>query len=313
MAQISEVGGDPTQLLGALRQGLESLDLRELQPFQVYTRTVLPVDGYVFWTPTTTESVRGSLHYAQQIEQGVDETVGFATIILTSEDKVMALSEMNENKIYVATQGNFRYAFSRQDGFYTHAGLWHYFGHSIYPAMESQLLDPGNTIDFSRAVVSNSLPFWIDINSYSPTYLGLTNPVTLYPSYLVAENLEPPYGVVDIQTTNAIQSTPLRGIYGSHTQLVRDHVEITLYGLQNNEALDFQDLVNQYTLDTGNFGLMNTPALFDEHRTQVELQALAMKKTLKLDIDYYQSRSAAVAFQLIKSAVPTLILGERFA
>lgn len=310
MAQISEITGDANQLKAVLRAGLETLDLKQTVDFVVYTQVILPLDGYVFWKPGVTVTFQGSLHYAQDIQQSADETVGFANVIFTSESQITDLALGSQNQIYIATLGSFRFAFSRQDGFYQQAGLWHYFGHSVYPALESQLLDPPVTIDQTRAIVSNSLPFWLQLNNYQPAYGGYGNTYTLYPSFEVAQNIPPPYIVVDINPTDAIQAVPLTTQEFPHTQLVRDHVVVTLYGLQNNECLTFQDAVNQYSLDTDNIGLMNMPVMRDEHRTQAELQTIAMKKTIEYDISYYQSRSIAVAQQLIEEATFTLIVSD---
>lgn len=315
MAKASEVPSSPTQLNGALRDGVDNLSLQQTVTFAKYTRTILPVDGYIFWTPSaTTLTAKGSLHYAIDYTQDLDESVGFATINFTSEDEVLDFATPNQASLYVATDGNFRYAFTKQGRFYQQAGLWHYVGHSIYPALATQLLDPGNTIDLTRAVVSNSLPFWLALNSYIPPYPGLTTSITLYPSYEVAENLPAPYGVVDIKPTAPLQAIPLRGTqFGTHEQLVKDTVTITLYGLQNNECLDFQDCINQYSMDTDNFGIMNAPVMSDAKRPQSDIGTIAMKKTIEYEVSYYQSRSQALAFQLINQAVPSFYIGTLVA
>jgi len=308
MAQITEVVSDANQLKSVLRAGLETLDLNSTVTFQKYNQVILPLDGYVFWVPDTVMTVKGSFHYAEDIQQSADETVGFASVVFTSECEITDFALLSQQSIFIATFGNFRFAFSRQDNFYAAAGLWHYMGHSIYPALASQLLDPPVTLDKTRAIVSNSLPFWLQLNGYQPIYGGFGNSVTLYPAYEVAQNMKPPYGVVDINPTDAIQAVPLFTLNEYHTQLVRDRVVITLYGLQNNECLNFQDCVNQYSLDTDNIGLMNMPVMKDAQRTQVELQTIAMKKVIEYEVSYYQSNSIAVAKQLIKAATYNLIV-----
>lgn len=306
MAKASEVPGNAGQLNGALRAGIENLSLNQKVTFSKYTRTVLPIDGYVFWTPTNQSvTTKGSLHYAVDYTQDLEEAIGFATVTFTSESQILDFTTLNANTLFVANIDGFRYAFTKQGKFYAPANVWHYVGHSVIPALASQLLDPGNNIDLARAVVSNSLPFWLDLNSYVPVYPGLQTGITLYPSYLAKENLPAPYGIVDIKPGKAIQSIPLRGPFGAHTQLVKDTVTITLYGLQNNECLDFQDAVNQYSLDTDNFGLMNDPVMSDAKRPQSDIGAIAMKKIIDYEISYYQERSTALSFQLINSAATT--------
>lgn len=85
-------------------------------------------------------------------------------------------------------------------------------------------------------------------------------------------------------------------------------MDITLYGLQNNEALAFQDFVNQYSLDTDRIGVMNMPVPKDDKRTAPHLRTLAMKKTMRYEVSYYQSLSVTVARQLIESAIPEFII-----
>ncbi|HEY6922809.1 MAG TPA: hypothetical protein VI653_05015, partial [Steroidobacteraceae bacterium] len=92
MAKISE-SVKPTQMQGALDDGLEVLDLNQQVTFQAYTRVVLPADGYVFWSPTTKLAAKGSLHYSQEIQQNEDETVGFATVVFTSESKIVEFDD----------------------------------------------------------------------------------------------------------------------------------------------------------------------------------------------------------------------------
>lgn len=316
MAQAGELQSQ-AQLYGALRDGLEALDLNQQVTFQAYTRVVLPVDGYVFWSPTTKLVARGSLHYAQDQVQSEDETYGMASVTFTSEDQVTAFSSAGVNTIYVATVNGFRFSFSQQQGFYTQASVWHYFGHSVAPAMASQLLDRPDAIDPSRAVVSNSLPLWLALNGYAPAYMPagkktlFTNSIMLYPSFLTEPDIVPPYAAVHIppESTRGLQSVPFLARDRTHSQLVSEHARITLYGLQSNEALDFVDCVMQYSQDTDNFGIMNVPVISDGKRPQNELNAIAMQKFIDFEISYYQTRSAQLARQLILSAHPKFIIG----
>ncbi len=319
MPQVSESAPFETQLRGGLAAGLDALDLTQTITFQAYTRVVLPIDGYVFWQPTVPFEAKGSLHFSQEIAQNEDETLGLASVLFTTTDKIVAFSAMPINTIYVASAGGFRYAFSQQQGLYEQAGIWHYFGHCIYPAMASQLLDVPGTLDPSQAVVSNSLPLWLALNAYNPLsqypdqFANSTpqypqksmNLAQLYPSFMVPPNLVPPYGVIHIgegpEDTRALQPVPYLDQNRSHWQLAADRVRVTLYGLQNNAALDFIDIVEQYSVMTDNFGLMNAPIVRDGIRTQVELQTRAMKKVIDFEISYYQARVAQVARTLIES------------
>jgi hypothetical protein len=89
-------------------------------------------------------------------------------------------------------------------------------------------------------------------------------------------------------------------------------VRITLYGLQNNAALDFVDCVLQYSLDTNNFGIMNNMAVVaDAKRPLPGLQAIAQKKVITFQVSYYQQRVANIARQLIRNALPIKYIFEK--
>lgn len=299
-------------LQASLRGGLAALALNQEIAFTAYGKQVLPVDGYVFWVPGGDFKVVGSLHFATERRQNEDETFGNNLVVFTSEHEIQRFNALDNQTLFIATIGNFRFAFRQQKGFYQQAGLWHYFGESVPPALASQLVDGTVPIDFSEAVVSNSLPFWLDLNSYAPPYAGFTTGVMLYPSYIVDENLVPPYGAVHIEpgNTEAIQASPRYDATFGQTQLTADRVRITLYGLQNKAALSFLSAIEQYSVDTDNFGIMNMPVVRDEKRTQPEIAAIAMKKTLSLDVSYYQGRANTIARKLILSAAPTFVLNN---
>lgn len=310
MAGIKEFSsGAQTQLGGAIGDGIETLDLNQEIEFQAYSRVVLPVDRYVYWQPTATLCVKGSLHWSQEIEQNADETVGVASVTFTTAAEVESFSSAI-NTIYLGEAENgLRYAFSAQQGFYTQAGLWHYTGRSIYPALYPLLLDRPGMIDPARAVTSNSLALWIALNTYQPLY-GFKPNLTLYPADLVEPNLIPPYGAVVIDGTRALSAIPALDGNSSSTQVVSDRVRLVLYGLQSNESIDFLNAIIQYSRDTGNFGLQSMPTVVDVRRPQPELQAIAMQKTIDVTIAYNQARVNTVARKLITSAVPTVLINS---
>lgn len=308
---IQESANASSQLAGALADGINLLDLQQEITFQGYSRTVLPIDGYVFWIPSVKLTVKGSLHTSQDIVQNEDEILALSTVMFTALDQVAHFRDAPTNTIYVADWGNFRFAFSSQQGFYGPSQLWHYVGHSIAPAMASQLLDPPRTIDPTQAVTSNSLALWLALNGYQcPYYDGFSNPITLYPSKLTPPNLTPPYGVVHIgdEDTESFQAAPYLTSTRSSYQNCADRVRVTVYGLQAKTASDFYNCVLRYSVDVGTFGIMNMPVVRDSKREQNELEAIAMKKTIEFRVNYNQSTVEAVGRQLILSAVPSIYL-----
>ena len=167
--------------------------------------------------------------------------------------------------------------------------------------MASQIIDDPRTFDTTKVVVSNSLPVWLALNQIMP----------VYPSFLSQGNETPPYATIHIEPseTRALQIVPYIDGDNSHWQLAKDRVKITIYGLRNYNALDYQDYILNFMRDNDIIGLMNDPIIRDEKRPQPELSVIAMKKTIEFEVSYYQSRIREVAMQYIKACVPNFILG----
>lgn len=314
-----------TEAANAVTQGnadagaLTVLALDQTLTFTQYTRKVLPLDGYVFWLRTTSTTVRGSLHTTMTKRQLEDETATINRVVLSTATQVQTFNDIGSDTIWVGSWDGIRFAFTVADSVYEAANLWHYVGEAVYPALSNMLVDTGAQLSDADLIVSNSLPAWLSLKTYAPVWLLPDNPgVELYPSFLVPDNIRPPYGVVHIdgRDTIGLQATPYLlahtftpGVpFGSfrgadHYQLVKDRVRITLYGLTNERALDFLDLVYSYSLDTDAFGIMSVTPMRDEKRTQAELGILAMKKTFECEVSYYQARINDVARQLLLHAI----------
>ena len=321
MPSATEAASASTPLAASLAAGVNSIDNNQTVTFTKYYRVLLPSDGFAFWvkadqlsqsalynagafngvaynqgqsiTPAATMQVAGSLHYSTINNQ--DETEGFAVnrIIFTSLTDVEELNTVNPSTLFIAEYDGLRFAFSTRRLF-KQAGLFHYQGDAIYPSMASQIIDDARSFDTTNVVVSNSLPIWLSLNAIMP----------MWPSFLVGDNIVPPWASVHIvpDSTVALQAAPwIDPNTGSHYQLCRERVRITTYGLRNGPALDFQDYVNDYSLNTDTFGIMNMPVFRDEKRTQAELNILAQKKTIEYEITYHQARVRQVALQTIKS------------
>jgi hypothetical protein len=307
---------------------LQLLSLDQIIPFTQYTRFVLPLDGYVFWLRTQTTQISGSLHAQINKRQNEDETISINRVVFTTAYPVQEFNSISPDIIWVGEYQNVKFAFTRSD-LYRPTTLYHYTGDAVYPALQSQLVDTGAQLPLDTVIVSNSLPVWLALWTYNPVWLVPPNPgVKLYPSFAVPDNLPPPYGVVHIDpaSTRSLQAAPMFGpmhpmgwaalgtvsgpaLSATHWQLASDQVRVTLYGLTNQQALDFQDLVNRYSFDQDTIGVMNVPVVHDEKRTQAELGILAMKKTITFEVSYYQSRINDVARQLIESVTVNLVPG----
>lgn len=316
-----------TEFAAGLAAGVNTLSGGQSITFTKYVKLVLPLDGYVFWvradllsesalynasrlnrtafnqaqvviTPAATMVIPGSMHYASNTDQHEDETAGINNMRFTALAPVEDFNQIGSRVIWIGEFEGLKFSFNQRMSYYSQAGLHHYRGDAVYPALESQLVDSLTGFDTENVIVSNSLPMWLRLDKF----------MTMYPSFLVDDNIRPPYASVHIDpnSTQAIQSVPRITQNTSHYQLVKETVRITFYGLRNFNALDFQDYVFQHSLDTDEFGLMDMPVIRDAKRIQSELSVIAMKKTFELNISYYQTRLQNVARQLILKAFLTL-------
>jgi hypothetical protein len=335
MATVSESATSKTQLASGLAQGVETLSLNQEINFTLYVKLVLPLDGYVFWVnaslltdnaiynisqynkllynedkpiiPAREFKAQGSFHLSQEVHQMSDTNVVYNHVTFTSLHPIKNLSAINPQFIYVGDFDGIRFAFSRRDNFYKQADLYHYRGDALYSMMRTQLIDTMTGFDTTSPIVSNSLPIWLSLNQFFP----------MYPSYLTPLNESPIYGAVDIipsETTALGQFPIVRNVIptsGSPTQsssyqLTSDTVKIPIFGIRNQEAINFANYVYQYSMNTDNIGLMNMPIIQDEKIAQPEFGIIAMKKTITFKVSYYQNTVNDVALKYIQSAFCSL-------
>jgi hypothetical protein len=335
MASATEAAQAKSQLASGLAQGVQTLSGNEQVTFTLYVKLVLPLDGYVFWVnanlltdsaiynasqynrleldkytfsiPPKQITASGSFHLAQELHQLEDRTTTYNHIIFTSIQPIQEFNLVNPNLIYIAKYENNTFAFSRRDNFYKQADLYHYRGDALYSIMNTQVIDTMTGFDTQSPIVSNSLPIWLTLNQFFP----------MYPSYLVAQNLPPPYAAVEITAneTEALGQFPIinnvipsigNPTQSTYNQLTTDTVKISMFGIRNNEALNFAEYVYQYSMNTDNIGLMNMPIIQDEKVTQPELGIIAMKKTITFKVSYYQNTVNNVALKYIQSAFCSL-------
>lgn len=309
MPSVAESADSLTQFGAAAQAGLEVLSLDQTIVFTRYVRKVMPLDGYVFWinaalaTPARggTLKVKGSLHRTAINNQVEDATYGQNRIVFTSEQEVDDFNDIAPDVMYLAEFDGVRFSFNALRSLYRQANLFHYTGDAVYSFMESQIIDTPDQLAGLELTVSNSLPIWLA--------MGLAPQV--FPSFLVDQNIPPPYGSIHIEPslTQAIQAVPRIDNTSSHWQLATDHVRITLYGLNNRQALAFQDAILAYMSDDDHgIGLMNMPIMRDDKRPQSELNVIAMRKTIEFDVSYYQAQAYDIGRKFIISCVPTFTI-----
>jgi hypothetical protein len=330
MSSLAEAAAAAGPLAASLAAGVDTISEGQTVTFTKYVRVVLPLDGFLFWvradilapsailntgplnqspinqppgimTPAATLTIAGSMHYTTVMSQGESTDRAIHRMVFTAESPVLEFASLGPNEMYLGEFEGIQFSFSQRGMYYQQAGLHHYSGDAIYSNMQSQIIDDPNQFDASSVVVSNSLPFWLTQNSICP----------VYPSFLVPDNLPPPYITAHIEPsgTRALQTTAYIDQTGTSWALAADRVRLTLYGLRNNDALDFLLLViGSIGYDGDTVGLMNNPAVRDEKATQVELGILAMKKTIEFEVSYYQQRVRDVAIQYILSCIPQFII-----
>jgi hypothetical protein len=310
MSSVFESEYADGELAAGLAQGINVLSQNQTVTFIEYVRQVLPADGWIFWLNTgiAIEAI-GSLHIAKRLEQREDETIGINRVTFTAEQPIENFNKVAPNLMYIAEVGNIKFAFSNQDNFYKRADLYHYSGDAVYPALAEQIIDNIDDLDLDDQVVSNSLPIWLTLPESS--VFGLDAPTfQIYPSFLIPQDAEPPYASVHIGDgdTDGLAAAPTIGIEASHFQLCKDRVRITLYGVRNSDALDFQDYVNQFSINTGLIGMMNSPVMRDAKRVQTEVGVIAQKKIIEYEISYNQSAIKDLSRQYILQCIPQFIL-----
>jgi hypothetical protein len=306
MPSIAESVGTQSQLANGLAAGVNTLSLNQSVQFTQYSKSTLPTDGYVFYVSTgTTATVQGSLHYATDQQQNEDETIDVNRVIFTALSQIDAFNQAAPEDLFIGTFNGIQFSFSARGSFYEQANLYHYLGNAVYPALASQLIDSAADLP-SSPIVSNSLPIWLSQNNFAP----------VYPSYLVPANVVPPYITAHVEPSQT--ETPSFPIYQwpgtvvpdsgasplyylASSQLALDRVRLTLYGFNNQTAIQYFVSLIEYS-KTDAFGFRNSPAIKDEKRTQVEMAVIAMKKTIDIEAWYYQGTADAIARRLILQA-----------
>jgi hypothetical protein len=310
------LGSDLTGLAAALDAGVAEISAGTNVTFTLYNKVTLSQDGFVFWVATSqTMTVTGALHYATDRLQEQDQTVGSNQVLLTATQEITEFNAVAPGTMWIGAWptpggGTLQVVFSQRGFYFGPAKLWHYSGLAVYAALSAQIVQSLADLPIGP-IVSNSLPIWLSMNTFN----GQTVPV--YPSFLVPDNIAPPYIVVHIDPdrTEVLQASYNLGAgviqpgtgqslfyQFASWQLMRDEVELTLYGFTNAMAIQYRVALEEYSLTTANFGFANSPAIQDAKRTQVELAAIAQKKIIRVSANYYQSTADAVARRYILSA-----------
>lgn len=295
-----------SQLQNSLYEALDNLGSGPYTFYQ-YTKYQMSQDGYVFWVKSQNSvQFKGALHVSTDREQEIDDTIAMNSVILDAESEITAFNDNSPTTMWVGDipvpDGTVKVAFQRRGPFFAKAGVYHYAGFAVFPPFGPLLVDSDSDLP-AGPIVSNSLPLWLDFSTAS---------LPVYPSFLVPENVSPPYIAVHIPHTVQVQPVPY--VPWSTTtpdptpdfydltlyQLMKDQVQMIAYGLNNVQAWQF--IYRLFTASGDSFGFMTTPTIQDDKRTQPEIMAIAMKKTIEFEASYYQTAADVVARRMIASA-----------
>ena len=315
MSTATEAAASGSGLQAVLDSALNVLSGDQTLTFTQYTKQVIAQDGFVFWVAGgTTLTASGSLHYGTTREQEEDQTLGVNAVVFSSEQEITAFNAIGAGTLWIAEWqapdgATIQIAFSSRGALYKEAGVYHYAGFAVYPALQSQLVNSVADLP-TGPIVSNSVPLWIyALANLSSLPWVQSADYTAYDSFLLPENLVPPYIAVHVEPglTSTVQPFPsYNWVQGggqlSGQQQMRDRVRLTLYGLNNQQALQLLTGIIEWSLATEYWGFAADPAIQDEKRPQTEIAALAMKKTITCDINYFQGAADMIARELILSA-----------
>lgn len=295
-----------TELNATLTQGLDDLSQYQVVTFTRYIRKVLPLDGFVFWVKASlidpddtadTVDVKGYLHLTTDSIQDDEQIYDRNVVTLTAQSDIDPFNDIGNDVLYIGEFFGIQFSFSRRTGLNEPANLYHYTGEAIFPHMRSQIINSADDIDLDDVVVSSSLPVWLSLNQYMP----------MFPAMLSLQNLTPPFATVKCSNVAPIEGGYYIDAESNQYQLVTEDVTISITGLRNAETADFLWYVQQYTLrDDAEMGVMNIPVVQDERVRQNELNVIAMRKTIKFRVNYYQQRMRNVSRQLITSSIPSI-------
>jgi len=252
-------------------------------------------------TMATDIEVQGSFHYSSTTLQEEDATVDSNDVIFTALSEIQQFNQVGPDYMYICHYNDLVFAFDSRGRLYEQADLYHYRGKALKSKAQTQIIDDPSQFN-PTLVVSNSLPIWLYMQIYVPPYPGFVCPFVLYPSYLVDDNLPPPFGAVHIQDTLAMEMSPYLGPRLQSSQLCRERVRVHTYGVDNENIITFVNFVAQYSRDWMYLGLSESPAIRDIKDPQPEFKILAQSKRIEFEINYNQVVSRDLARQLIKHA-----------
>lgn len=327
MSFMNEAAGVSSNAFSdSIAAGFDSIRYDRRLSFSPYVRVVLPLDKFVFWvkhsllSPSTLASlgvcadlpqsveVACNVHVATNTEQGPTESLDMSSLLVNTRDQVRQFHDTSVNLLWLSSFEGIKFSIGGRNAYYEQASIHHYRGQTIYPVMLPQIIDEAGQLNQCELILSDSTPLWLYMASVIEKYIWLPGfNLPLEVAYLVPDNLEPPYGVIEVinGSQKAVTGGPIYSPNMSRNSYVTEEVKVTLLGCNNQVASDFLDSVLGYCLAHSPLGVNNSPVITDESRFQPELNIRAQKKVILFKVNYYQSAVRDMAVRLISQCIPT--------
>lgn len=289
--------------------------------FSSYTKYQLSYDGYVFWVNNGNKlTINGAIHIGVERQQDKDSTFAMNSVVLNTNELITAFNEVASNTMWVADitspdNATVKVAFQRQMPFFENAGIYHYAGFAVFPYFYPQIIDSASDVP-SDVVVSSSTPIWLNLPNALTNLPGIPNQITpVYASFLVPENISPPYIVAHVEPdlTEPVGAFPYIGgnVTGqnnpvSYSHLCRDKVELCFFGMTNQQILTYINALIFYSRYYDVFGFGSSPVVQDKKHTQAEIKAISMEKSYNFYANYYQQQANVASVNILTQASITV-------
>lgn len=281
--------------------------------FTRYQRTVLPVDGFVFWVATgETQDVSGTIQITTDSELTEGQAYSQSTIVLTTETESHPFHDLSPDTIWTGSFQGIRFAISSRSSQYDQAGMVHYQGSSLSPAFQNQFIDDPAALQKMEPVTSSSLAIFLAIPTLGSAALDWCpwpSDVPVFPSFAVPDNQPLPYVTVHNEPAGgqSVSMSMLDPQTSTTYRLMTETVRLRLYGLPHQQAENLlSHILHWALLHDDRLGITNSPHIRDEKQSSAAINALAMSKSIELEVMYSQTAARDMAMQLIRHVAPTL-------
>ena len=253
--------------------------------YQIHT-----INGYNFYVLQNKETIKGSI--AVDTVRHQKETVSETDMVcyVRSKQKLDTLNNADDIIATVEYNEHF-FSFFTQEAYYEKAGNYIYTGHSIYYKNLHFFYDE-EPVDFQNIPCDSSIK-WLSLNLNIPVYLSYTAPL----------NIETPYLIVSIHSTDCIYLEPKLPNKLAGYQI--DECTLTLYNCDSNEAARIAYYIYNVPFYQADLELAVMGGQFQFKSVQSDIQdAFLLKTNIKeaeVKVNYNVIYESLEAHKIIKS------------